>query len=226
MNRVLALVEGPTEQIFVRDVLAPKLGGRGIGLTARIVGEPGHKGGVRSWKKVQNELVRLLKEDRTRYLTTMFDYYGLPSDWPDVRTAKTKPYRDAVTEIEGAIHADIQRVIGDALRPDRFIPHIQLHEFEALLFSDTVTLAEVLLVPSVRSRLDDILTQCGEPEAINDNRESSPSKRIARAAPVYDKRLHGPIAAERIGVQRMKKACPHFSEWVARLEALRTADIA
>ena len=96
MNRVLALVEGDTEQAFVRDVLAPELAHKGADLRARRIGKPGHKDGVRGYEVVLREIRTLLKEDLGRYCTTMFDYYGLPSNWPGVMEAKAKPFREAV----------------------------------------------------------------------------------------------------------------------------------
>lgn len=80
--RIIALVEGPTEETFVRRLLAPDLGVHGVAITATTYGRPRKHGGVPSWGRARRELLRLLKEDRGRRVTTMFDYYGLPGDWP------------------------------------------------------------------------------------------------------------------------------------------------
>ncbi|MBN2315599.1 MAG: hypothetical protein JXM79_16845 [Sedimentisphaerales bacterium] len=42
---VYIIVEGQTEQTFVRDLLAPEMGGQGIFLYPVLIGKPGHKGG-------------------------------------------------------------------------------------------------------------------------------------------------------------------------------------
>lgn len=39
------IVEGQTEQTFVRELLAPHLGHHGVFAVPRLVGKPGHKGG-------------------------------------------------------------------------------------------------------------------------------------------------------------------------------------
>ena len=91
MSRVLALVEGQTEQAFVRDVLAPELGNRGVFISATLIGKPGHKGGIRSYESVQRDILAALKQDIGRSCTTMFDYYGLQADWPGVPEARSLP---------------------------------------------------------------------------------------------------------------------------------------
>ena len=63
MSRVYALVEGQTEQALVRDILAPALSILGVYLSAVLVGEPGHKGGVRRFSVLQRDISNLLKQD-------------------------------------------------------------------------------------------------------------------------------------------------------------------
>ena len=63
MNRVIAVVEGQTEQTFIRDVLAPLLGWKGVMLSARLVGKPGSKGGATSFRRAQNDMLSLLKQE-------------------------------------------------------------------------------------------------------------------------------------------------------------------
>jgi hypothetical protein len=226
MSRVLALVEGRTEQTFVSEVLAPALGIKGVFLSATLTGKPGHKGGVRRWASVRKEILTVLKRDPLGCCTTMFDYYALPADWPGRQQATTKPYAEAAGVIEDAVHAAISEKLGDACDPRRFVPYIQMHEFEALLFTEPSILADVVQCPARRSRFEQIVTECGAPEAIDDNPLTAPSKRIAAVAANYQKVLHGAIAAKRIGLARMREACPHFDDWVGRLEALAQREAA
>jgi hypothetical protein len=58
------------------------------------------------------------------------------------------------------------------------------------------------------------------PEEIDEDPETHPSARIARELPAYRKGLHGPIAAEQVGLEAMRAACRHFRAWIERLEAL------
>jgi len=220
MNRVLAVVEGQTEQTFVRDVLAPDLAPQGVFLTAMRVGKPGHKGGIQSWQKARRDINSALKSDRSRHCTTMFDYYALPEDWPGRQAARDQPFRMAVTIIEKAMIDDVGETMGASWNSAYFIPYIVLHEFEALLFSDTASLADVVQPASLKRTFDEAVKECGEPEAIDDDPETAPSKRIESAAPHYDKVVHGPIAAQRIGLKCMQEACPHFKSWLEQIEGL------
>ncbi|MGH9318961.1 MAG: DUF4276 family protein [Vicinamibacteria bacterium] len=72
----------------------------------------------------------------------------------------------------------------------------------------------------MESKFRHILDASTEPEAIDDNPSTAPSKRIELLAPHFQKTLHGAIAAQRIGVDRMRAACPHFARWLAKLHAL------
>jgi len=40
--------------------------------------------------------------------------------------------------------------------------------------------------------------------------------------PDYQKTIHGPLIALDIGLDAMRKACPHFNAWLQRLEQLAT----
>ncbi len=187
MSRVLALVEGQTEQAFVREVLAPELGARGVFISAALVGKPGHKGGVRSYQSVRKDILASLKQDSGRFCTTMFDYYGLPADWPGVPEAKSLAPRAGVSQIESVLLDDICAQMGGTLHPPRFQPYIQLHEFEALLFCDPETLASVLGSPSLGARLGAVVEPFSDPEMIDDDPKTAPSKRIALLAANYQK---------------------------------------
>ena len=35
----------------------------------------------------------------------------------------------------------------------------------------------------------------------------------------YQKPLHGPLAVAAIGIDRIRAVCPHFHQWLGRLEA-------
>ena len=96
-----------------------------------------------------------------------------------------------------------------------------MYEFEGLLFSDVDVFATQIDFPrdSVAA-LRAVRERFTTPEDINDNYETAPSRRIASVIPRYDKRLHGPILAEGIGLDRIRTECPRFDAWVRRLESL------
>ena len=219
--RVNILVEGFTEETFVRDLLRLHLAAHGVYATARSVETASRRGihfrgGMSRYAKARRDIARWLAEDRSAYLTTMFDLYRLPVDFPGYSDASNivNPYRKA-RHIEAALADDVAEA--------RFIPHVQLHEFEGLLFSDVQAIDSVLSTLGAQSRLKDlaqIRASVGSPEEINDGADTAPSKRLITLYPPYDKVVFGSLIAERIGLAKMRAECSHFDAWMAALERL------
>ena len=106
----------------------------------------------------------------------------------------------------------------------RFLPHLMLHEFEALLFAAPDTCGQHAGQPEVASRLSEAVSKCGSPEHVNDGLQTAPSKRIKNAWPAYAKTTDGPALVASIGLTRLRSACPHFDDWLSRLEALGASE--
>ena len=221
MNRVVALVEGVTEQTFIGTVLAPQLALDGIMMTARLIGKPGRKGGVGSYSRARRDIVAVLRQDTTVFCTTMFDYYGMPHGWPQRRFASDVPFEKKAALIEDAILQDISQEMGSDFHRQRFIPYVQMHEFEALLFSAPDTLAEMMGQPKMTVELREIGVRFDSPEMINDHFETAPSKRLVKLFPAYNKVLDGTLIAQRIALPTLRQKCLHFSAWLTKLESLR-----
>ncbi len=216
------IAEGQTEQQFVLKVLAPHLAHYQVYADARCIltSKDKHtgrqsRGGLPNYIKAKNDIQRWLKEDsRTKCrFSTMFDFYALPNDFPDFTNAQKKadPYQKLAC-LEAALAQDI--------RDNRFIPYIQLHEFEALILADAQKLDWEYLehdkaIASLVAMVGD-----GNPELINDGAETAPSKRILKQIPEYDKVTAGWTVAEQIGLATLRQKCPHFNEWLTRLEQL------
>jgi hypothetical protein len=218
MKRVLMLVEGPTEDRFVKDILRPHLQEVGIVpiptilTTKKVKAGPDFKGGVSSFHKIKNDLDRLFRDSDAVLITTIFDYYGFPKDFPGWPEVKSEQPHKRVEQLEAAIN----RIVNHP----RFTAHLMLHEYEGMLFSDPDRISEVLGAARVADRLREIRTQFADPEEINDGPETAPSKRLIKLLPQYRKRLHGPLVVERIGLEKVRSECPHFDAWVTGLESL------
>jgi len=211
MVRVHVLVEGQTEEMFVKEVLLPHFNGLELYLTPWLAGK---HGGIGRYERDRGDLLKRLKQDRSAFCTMMVDYYGMPTSWPERETAAGDP-----EVIEQAILADISNAMGRGFDPARFIPYVQMHEFEALLFSDPKALADGLASvdeATVRAIRDQVAT----PEEIDDDPQTAPSKRIERLDSSYQKVNDGILIAQRIGLNVMREECPHFHEWIQRLETL------
>jgi hypothetical protein len=221
MARELSLVEGPTERNFGQRLLAAHLGDRGIAYHPRVIGKPGHKGGVGEWDRAKRELLGLIRQEPNSLVTTMFDLYALPRSWPGRQEALDLGLSGlaAVQRIEHRIADAVRDEVGGSGAKLRFIPYISQHEYEALLFSNPVVLADVTQGRDDAARFQAILDECGGCEDIDDSPLTAPSKRILRIAPNYEKTVDGIAAAERMGLVAIRAKCPHFDAWLAQLES-------
>jgi hypothetical protein len=85
---VVVLVEGPTEQRFVKHLLAPYLADRSVYLTPIILDKPGERGGDVKFARAKNDIGRHLKQRRDTWITLLVDYYGIRGDWPGYAESK------------------------------------------------------------------------------------------------------------------------------------------
>jgi hypothetical protein len=220
VTRVSIVVEGRTEQSFVQQVLAPLLWASEVYLTATILGVPGHKGGRTNYARVKKDVLRQLKGGWTVYCSTMLDFYGLGKGFPGTPLPTGLSSVDKVIHLERAMKEDIVAEVPD-LRPDiRFLPYLQLHEYEGLLFSDPEAFATGISQSHLAAPFQAIRQTFPTPEGIDDNPDGTPSKRVLRLCPSYNKVVDGTRAATAVGIEAMRRECPHFRDWIERLGKL------
>ncbi len=219
MSEVFAVVEGPTEQTFFRDVLSPWLSHQGIHAVAIIVG----KQGGNKYSEAKADMIHFLKQRDDTFITCMFDFYGMGSKWPGRDSANSKNQETKPLIVEKAILEDINDAVND-LRQGRLIPYVQMHEFEALLFSYPKSLSIAMGDQKAEKKFQDIRDKFESPEHINDDPNTAPSKRVVDVFKDYSVRyrkpLHGSIAAKQTTIETMMLQCHHFKNWVERLVAL------
>ena len=218
--RVYALVEGKTESQFIQSVLAPHLFElrRLYLMPVQIRTSLDHLGGMTSFVRVERQLRALMKQHRGADVgfTTMFDLFALPKEFPGFELTLSDPYRKAQR---------IEVAMSEHFNDRRLLPYIQVHEFEALVFTDLSVLPPFFPGEDLNSAVEELRTSVGaftNPELINDRRETSPSHRLIQFLPGYEKRKTevGPDAAKAIGLKALRQLCPHFAEWIGKLEAL------
>jgi hypothetical protein len=218
-------VEGQTEEVFVNEVLRPHLTGYGYAsVDARIVGNArlrSRRGGIRPWPSVRRDIVNHLNGDPGCVATMMVDYFRLPkareAAWPGRAQASRKTSTpDKARTLERALAEDIAAVIPDRRR---FIPFVTMHEFEGLLFSDCKVFCRAIGKPELTHRFQEIRDSFPTPEDINDSDETAPSKRVQALLPDYEKPLAGSIGVLEIGLPTIRSQCPHFDEWLRKLES-------
>ena len=207
MSKVLILVEGYAEEKFVNAILKPHFESKGIFVIPRNLK------GVGNYTIIRDEVNRLLKDSSASLVTTMIDLYRIPNDFPQKHTlTKTHTGVHKVTILENGFIQNISK--------ERFLPYLQLHEFEALLFSDVSMFLKLQNVGNKIKSFEKIVQEIENPEDINDLPNTSPAERIKNILPHYVKDVSGIIVAKSIGLEKMREKCPHFNEWLEKIETL------
>lgn len=219
MKQLYVFCEGQTEQAFCTRVLQPHFfpNHDGVVHPIRIAHKRRkgvvHRGGVNKYQIIRDDMVRTFRAHQRSCVlfTSLIDLYALPNDFPGKAGTTRNPDnpRRYVEALEKALTEDVDE--------PRFISHLQLHEFETLIFSEP---------ESLRLSYDDIEKEVGELqrvaadfvdiEKINDTPTGAPSKRIIQLVPRYehDKSTVGPDVTEYIGMRKMMAACAHFRDWI------------
>ena len=219
MTRLLLLVEGQSEEIFVKRTLTPHLALHGVYVqspivlwTKRLSGGGGYRGGVSNWNQILRSLCPLL-HDSSAWVSTLLDFYGLPEDFPGLQEALSA--NDAYDNV-----AILQERFAAILNHQRFIPFFALHEFEAWLFSAPEIVEEHFNTAHLADKLRVIVQEAGTPEQVNHGKDTHPKARLDSLVGKYKETADGPILLDKIGIAAIRAECPHFDDWLKRLEAL------
>lgn len=221
---IVAIVEGKTEEIFIKNILQPHLANKNIFITPIIVSKPGQKGGDVKFSRVKNDIEKHLKQRPDTYLTLFVDFYGIKSDWPGI--GDTKGISGSKKKAEYVNQATMDKVVGYFAKQNaerRFIPYIAMYEFEALLFSDPVVLARKLQIDE--SKIVSIIEECGEPENIDNSPVTAPSKRLESLSHRFKKTTTGIAILKEIGLSAIREKCPIFDGWVTTLESIEYREV-
>lgn len=230
MKRLYIYVEGQTEESFVnlqlREYLINKFSKQISTVVPLLIpNKKGsylrkHKGGYNprtGYSIMMDFMTRKIKQDPTALYSTMFDYYAFPSDCPvlEISKAETDIYRKAQI-IEENMKQDVMNRIYSFVE---FVPYIQMHEFEALLFSGVQTFKISLGVTEDQlNALIQIQESYNTPEHINDSTETAPSKRLEGIIPGYQKTLDGINTVTLMTIHEIRGKCVHFDQWLKLLE--------
>jgi hypothetical protein len=221
--------EGQTEQGFCRQVLQMHLFPQGNGVIHTLaVGEKDHHhtyglGRKKKYASVRKFIMNTIKHrgGPKVYFTSMFDLYALPDDFPGKAENVSNPANPTAYALA------LENAFGKNISCYRFIPHLQVHEYETMLFADPQAFAisfencdeEIQQLTAIAASVPSI-------EHIDDGRTTAPSKRIIDVLPEYDgrKASAGPDIAEYIGLENIRTKCNHFDGWLTLLETLDWED--
>lgn len=214
MKRLIIVCEGPTEQEFCNYVLSPHLASFEIEVSAPVVKKS--NGGIVPWYSLRTQILNHLRETGA-VVTMLVDYYGIKEHmgFPGWSESLLIPNK---TERINFLIEKMRQDVSDDVR-FRFLPYIQLHEFEGLLFCDINSFRAIFNDDEAEfAKIESAINEFDTPEDINNSPNTAPSKRLLDAIPGYNKILYGRMLAESIGLDIIRSKCPMFNEWLTKLE--------
>ena len=211
MKRLYIIVEGQSEQEFVNTLIAPYLSGLGIYTVTPILirTSKSGRGGFVNYEHLKNDALNLLSSQKNDFVVSMFvDFFRCP------KLPQKERYEEIIDHKEKA--DEMEKCIGDDIKDNRFIPYIQLHEFESLLYSSNVGF-EAFFSDKQKQQTKKIIEEFSNPEDINSCPEKAPSKRLLAIKEDYDKVIEGNIIALEVGLEQIMNKCLRFKAWIEKL---------
>lgn len=209
MKRIYIVVEGQTEQEFVNSMMAPYLRNFAIYSVTPVLIRTSRsgRGGMINYQHLHNTVRMLLQSSQSDFIVTTFiDFFRIPDTMPKYHECMAKP--DDMQRIEA-----LEKAMSENISDNRFFSYIQLHEFEALLFSDNKGF-ESYFDGNEAEQTSVIIARYKNPEDINSSPEGAPSKRLLSIKPDYNKVLEGNLIALEIGINVIIEKCSRFAEWI------------
>ena len=181
-----------------------------------------YRGGLINYRQAENNILRFAAYGEP--ITTMFDFYRLPVDFPgyaDIDSINEDV--DKVKHMESKMAEVVYEKVS-AFRRDYFIPYIQLHEFEALFFSDLTKLKSYYLSDREQRGIDALIKETNGmmPEDIDRGEATAPARRLMDAMR-YQKGSTVVYPLSDIGIDHMRRKCPHFNDWISRMIGIHSA---
>lgn len=215
MKKLLIIAEGQTEEKFIKELIIPYFNAKkiyNVDVTIlpnkTLASGVRFKGGAVTFKNVTTYAKKLLQSG---YVTTLLDYYGIDKNFDGYEESKkTSNIKDKKETLEKKLALEINN--------KKFIPYIQMYEFEGLLFSNPDSF---IFIDEDFSKIENIkndISNYPTPEHINDSPHTAPSKRLEKYYNGYSKTVDGIMVAEDMGIEKIIERCPLFKEWLEKLE--------
>lgn len=209
MKVIVIICEGKTEVEFCK-LLNTYLGYNEYRIEAINLG------GNCNWIRVKSFIEKSLKSNRSALVTTMIDYYGRKEKtFPkQAEVVRINDKREKITLLENAMADEI-----DYSLRNRFVPYLQLHEFEAMLFNNIEVFRRNFEENTEydKQEIEKILEDFPDPEMINEGKATSPSHRLKWIIPIYNKIVYGNLLVESIGLDNIYTKNRHFKEWIDKI---------
>ena len=220
MKRLVIIAEGETEESFVNNILCPFFCSKGIYNSIQCFKTKHSHGGMSKYSYIKKDILNIIYE-KDVVVSMMIDFYRLPSGFPGFNDLKaTQTHQEQANLLETRIKKDLEDSQNQLF--DNFIPYIQLHEFEALVFASISGIDSLF----ERSEIDynglmNVIQQYPNPEDINNHPDTAPSVRLKKLISGYNKVLHGIDIINTVGMAELLEKCPRFKTWIeSMVEAL------
>lgn len=220
MKALIILVEGETEQEFVNRILGPYFVSRGLNTEIRpiMIEKSGGGHGYSNIQHLKNTIRPVLNKADEPVVTTLIDHYGINSErkLPGYTAITTTDIEERIHQMEEILQTEIQQ-----LKPYRFfIPYIQRHEFETMLFSNPKEGFD-LEDEKIKADILELCANFASIEDINCTAEGAPSKRIGRIYEAQHKKYNKVSDAvdiiELTTIETVLEKCPRLKRWVESL---------
>ncbi len=217
MKRLVVIVEGETEEGFVNRILSPYFCSLGIFNVVQCFKTKHSNGGIAKYSYIKQDIINTIYESDV-VVTTMIDFYRLPSNFPGYsELSQYVTHQEQADFLEKKMKEDIENV--KERKFDNFIPYIQLHEFEALVFSSYKGIAALFDENEFDAKeLERVIGKYSNPEDINNRPDTAPSVRLKKIIPGYNKVVYGIDILKEIGIETVLLKCPRFNKWVENLK--------
>lgn len=217
MKRLVIVVVGDSEKEFIDKLLRPYLYAKGL-YSVNCFKIKHTKGGLTKYQHLKTDLINCVYESNV-LVSTLIDFYALPKDFPKYEEAKTIVNREnRLAFLEKAIVEDMEAEKENSF--PNLLPYIQLHEFEALVFSSMDAIKSLYSNEDAKfNQLEQIIAAYPNPEDINDSPQTAPSKRLKNNQLIrgYNKVTDGIMIIEEAGIENVLNKCPRFKTWVETL---------
>lgn len=225
MKSLIFVVEGETEEEFVNRLLAPYLiefEGLNTEIRAVLIEMSGGGHGYSNIEHLKNTIQPLLHKVPEPVITTFIDYYGINSErkMPGYTSIVTGDAERRIAHMQETLNEEVQKIKSYRY----FIPYIQQHEMETLLF---VNPEEGFDLEDKKIK-DEVVVLCGQFESIEDincTPTGAPSKRLEQIYQKHHKKYNKVVDAVDIielsgGIPAVLSKCPRFAKWITRVVSM------
>ena len=218
MKNIFIITEGQAEEMFYKSVFADYFKNKCYFQVTCMPNKKNayarsRKGGTVHYDTCVKNIRRFLNgATHCDKVFLIYDLYGLDETFYEGYHGNIKNTNEKINFVVNKLETEI--------KDQKFKFILQVHEFEAFLFSDPEKIVNHYNKEDLLPQFLKILAAFNnQPEAINDSVETAPSKRIIAIFPQYEfgKTSDGVVIAKNIGIDTIRSKCSVFNSFCEML---------